>query len=38
MHLPDDFDDLCQQTLSEMQQPDFVAIWPLLTVWGIKQE
>lgn len=38
MHLPDDFDDLCQQTLSEMQQPDFVAIWPLLTVWGIKLE
>ena len=38
MHLPDDFDNLCQQTLSEMQQPDFVAIWPLLTVWGIKQE
>src|SRR5579883_1724521 len=38
MHLPDDFDDLCEQALLEMQQPDFVATWPLMTVWGIKQE
>ncbi len=38
VHLPEDFDDLCQQMLSEMQQPDFVAVWKLLTVWGIKLE
>jgi ubiquinone/menaquinone biosynthesis C-methylase UbiE len=32
--LPDDYDALIQQTVNEMQQPDFVATWPLLTVWG----
>jgi ubiquinone/menaquinone biosynthesis C-methylase UbiE len=32
--VPDDYDALFQRTVSEMQQPDFVATWPLLTVWG----
>jgi ubiquinone/menaquinone biosynthesis C-methylase UbiE len=36
--LPDDFNDLCDQVLHEMQNPDSFAIWPFLTVWGIKQE
>jgi hypothetical protein len=27
-------DTLYQQMLSEMQQPDFVATWGLLTAWG----
>ena len=27
---------LAQQALAEMQQDDFSALWPLLTVWGRK--
>ncbi len=34
--LPDDYETIYQQMLSEMQQPDFVAIWNLLTAWGNK--
>ncbi len=34
--VPDDFEAVCQQALSDMQQPDFVATWTLLTAWGIK--
>jgi ubiquinone/menaquinone biosynthesis C-methylase UbiE len=33
-HVPDDYETLYQQMLSEMQQPDFVATWGLLTAWG----
>jgi ubiquinone/menaquinone biosynthesis C-methylase UbiE len=32
--VPDNYEELCQQALSEMRQPDFVANWSLLTVWG----
>jgi len=32
--IPDDYEALVQQALSEMQQPDFVASWSLLTAWG----
>jgi hypothetical protein len=32
--VPDDYEDIYQQMLSEMQQPDFVATWGLLTAWG----
>jgi len=32
--VPDDYETLYQQMLSEMQQPDFVATWGLLTAWG----
>lgn len=32
--LPDNYESLYQQALTEMQQPDFVATWRLLTVWG----
>jgi SAM-dependent methyltransferase len=32
--VPDDYEEIYQQMLSEMQQPDFVATWNLLTVWG----
>ncbi len=32
--VPNDYDSLCQQAIQEMQQPGFVATWPLLTVWG----
>jgi ubiquinone/menaquinone biosynthesis C-methylase UbiE len=34
--VPEDYDTIYQQALSEMQQPDFVAIWRLLTAWGNK--
>ena len=32
--VPEDYQDLCQQALHEMQQPDFVATWGMLTAWG----
>ena len=35
-HVPDDYEEIYQQALSEMQQPDFVATWGLLTAWGNK--
>ncbi|HLH60656.1 MAG TPA: class I SAM-dependent methyltransferase [Ktedonobacteraceae bacterium] len=34
MRVPDDYEDLYQQMLSDMQQPDFVATMGLLTAWG----
>jgi len=34
--VPDDYETLYQQALSEMQQLDFVATWGLLTAWGNK--
>jgi ubiquinone/menaquinone biosynthesis C-methylase UbiE len=33
---PQNYDDIYQQTLEEMQQPDFHVTWPMLTVWGNK--
>ena len=33
-HLPDDYEILYQQALSEMQRSDFLATWSLLTAWG----
>jgi|SRR5579859_93239 len=32
--LPIDYEKLCKQALKEMRQPDFVAVWKLLTIWG----
>ena len=34
--VPDNYEEIYQQALSEMKQPDFVAMWNLLTAWGIK--
>lgn len=34
--VPDDHEAIYQQMLNEMQQPDFVATWRLLTAWGVK--
>ncbi len=34
--VPDDYETIYQQMLSEIQQPDFVAPWNLLTAWGNK--
>jgi ubiquinone/menaquinone biosynthesis C-methylase UbiE len=36
--VPEDFQTLSQQVLSDMQQPDFVATWRLLTAWGNKPD
>jgi ubiquinone/menaquinone biosynthesis C-methylase UbiE len=33
---PEDYDAITQQALKEMQQPDFVATWVLLSAWGTK--
>ena len=32
--VPDDYEKIYRQALSEMRQPDFVATWNLLVVWG----
>lgn len=34
--VPDDYQTIYQQMLSEIQQPGFVATWTLLTAWGKK--
>ena len=33
-NVPSDYEDIYQQALQEMQQPDFFARWTLLTAWG----
>jgi len=35
-HVPDNYEDIYQQALHDIQQPGFVATWKLLTVWGHK--
>ncbi|HEY7418392.1 MAG TPA: class I SAM-dependent methyltransferase [Ktedonobacteraceae bacterium] len=37
IRLPDDHKKSYQQALGEMQAPDFVATWQLLTAWGTNQ-
>ena len=32
--ISDDYEQVYQQVLEEMQQPGFVATWRLLTAWG----
>lgn len=34
LRVPDNYEEICQQALREMQQPDFVASGNMLTVWG----
>jgi ubiquinone/menaquinone biosynthesis C-methylase UbiE len=34
IRVPDNYEEIYQQALQEMQQPDFVATWNLLTAWG----
>jgi ubiquinone/menaquinone biosynthesis C-methylase UbiE len=34
VRLPDDYENICQQALNEMQQPDFVVVARMLTAWG----
>jgi len=35
-HVPDDYEDIYQRALIEMQQPKCVAHWQFLTAWGIR--
>ena len=34
--VPEDYEETCQQALKEIQHPDFVGTWTLLTAWGTK--
>jgi hypothetical protein len=34
--VPDNYEEIYQQMLSEIQQPGFVGAWELLTAWGNK--
>jgi ubiquinone/menaquinone biosynthesis C-methylase UbiE len=34
--MPDDYEQIYQQMLEQMHQPDFTATWNLLTAWGTK--
>jgi ubiquinone/menaquinone biosynthesis C-methylase UbiE len=36
MRVPTNYQEIYEQAIKEMQQPDFVATWTLLTVWGTK--
>jgi ubiquinone/menaquinone biosynthesis C-methylase UbiE len=36
--IPDDYQTIYQQMLSEMQQPDFVTTFPFITSWGTKSD
>ena len=36
--VPSDYQEIYEQALTEMQQPDFVATWTMLTAWGIRPE
>lgn len=35
-NMPSDYETIYQQALSEMEHPEFMATWPILTVWGTK--
>jgi ubiquinone/menaquinone biosynthesis C-methylase UbiE len=35
-NIPSDYQEICQQVLEEVQQPDFVATQTLLTAWGTR--
>jgi ubiquinone/menaquinone biosynthesis C-methylase UbiE len=35
--LPDDYQEIYQQMLCEMQQPDFLATWGMNTAWGMAR-
>ncbi|HET8840621.1 MAG TPA: class I SAM-dependent methyltransferase [Ktedonobacteraceae bacterium] len=36
--IPNDYEELGERALSEMQQPDFVATWNIHTIWGNAPE
>ncbi len=36
--VPEYYEELYRQALSEMQRPDFLATWDMVTAWGTNQE
>lgn len=36
--VPDNYEDLYQQMLDDMQRPNFTAIWRLLVIWGMRPD
>lgn len=34
LRLPEDFEEITRQVLSDLKQPDFLATWRLITAWG----
>jgi ubiquinone/menaquinone biosynthesis C-methylase UbiE len=37
MRVPDDYEKIYQQMVTEIQAPDFVATWHVLTAWGTNE-
>ena len=37
-NIPQDYEEIYQQALKEMQMPDFVATWTWVTAWGTRHE
>jgi ubiquinone/menaquinone biosynthesis C-methylase UbiE len=37
-NVPRDYEEIYQQALRDMQQPDFVAKWTILTAWGTRSK
>jgi hypothetical protein len=37
IRVPSDYEEIQQQALKDMQQPDFVATWTWVTAWGTSQ-
>jgi len=35
-NLPKNFDEVIQQAIEDMQRPDFLATWKLVTAWGVR--
>jgi DNA-binding transcriptional regulator of glucitol operon len=36
--VPDDYEEIYQQALKDIQQPGFVATWNILTAWGTNKD
>lgn len=37
IQVPDNYEQICLQAQRDMNQPDFVATWHMLTAWGTKE-
>jgi ubiquinone/menaquinone biosynthesis C-methylase UbiE len=36
--VPDNYQEIYQQAVSELQQPDFVVTWTMITAWGVNNK
>jgi len=36
--VPDNYQEIYQQAINEVQQPDFVATWTMITAWGVNSK